>query len=62
MDGEFAVFHGAVFMGSFKSRGSTVHWWQDRNVHVMLLLSPPLAYFCHDFWSSNASPQPTKGV
>lgn len=62
VDGDFSVFHGAVTMGSFESTGTIIHWWQDLSVCVMLLLSSPLACFCHDFWSSNVSLQLAKGV
>lgn len=33
-----------------------------RTLSVMLLLSLPLAHFCHDFWSSNASLQLARSV
>lgn len=60
VDELFAVSLSAVFMGSSKSAGIT--WWQGPSLSVFLLLSPPLAHFCCDSWSSNPGFQLARGV
>lgn len=62
MDEHFAVSLGAVFMGSSLSTGSVILWWQGPSLSVLLLLSPLLAHFCSDFWSSYPSFQLARGV